>query len=102
MKSVRVHPAAEAESVSAFEWYWARSRPAALHFDAELRRAFMIVSHAPQRCAPFLHGTRRVHLSRFPYAVVFRELNDRIEILAVAHVKRRPGYWTARSPQPTP
>ena len=97
MKRIVLHPAAEAETDTAFEWYWTRSRVAALRFDAELRRVFMLVSHAPQRGAPFLHGTRRVHLSRFPFAVVFRELADRIEVLAVAHAKRRPGYWAGRS-----
>lgn len=97
MKQVRVHPAAEAEANAAFEWYWTRSRAAALRFDAELRRAFMLVRHAPHRAAPFLHGTRRAMLARFPFFVIFRDLPDRIEVLAVAHARRRPGYWASRS-----
>lgn len=97
MKQVQIHPAAEAEADAAFEWYWTRSQVAALRFDAELRRAFMVVRHAPQRGAPFLHGTRRVYLARFPFSVVFREFPERIEILAVAHAKRRPAHWARRS-----
>jgi hypothetical protein len=27
---------------------------------------------------------------------VYRELDDRIEVIAVAHAKRRPGYWRDR------
>ena len=32
-------------------------------------------------------------VTRFPYHVVYLEVNDRIRILAVAHDRRKPGYW---------
>ena len=44
----------------------------------------------------YLHGTRRALLGRFPYFVVYRERSRKIEIIAVAHAKRRPGYWARR------
>jgi plasmid stabilization system protein ParE len=47
-------------------------------------------------CAPYLRGTHRVMLHRYPYFVVFRELARKIQIVAVAHAKRRPGYWRGR------
>ena len=40
--------------------------------------------------------TRRVPLGRFPYEVVYRLKPDEIVIAAVAHLKRRPGYWEKR------
>jgi hypothetical protein len=33
---------------------------------------------------------------RFPYSVVYLEDEDEIWVLAVAHAKRRPGYWRGR------
>jgi hypothetical protein len=33
---------------------------------------------------------------RFPFFVVFRETDIRIEIVAIAHGRRRPGYWLGR------
>jgi plasmid stabilization system protein ParE len=96
MKPVHVHPDAEAEIDQAFEWYWARSESAALGFDAELREAFGTLRRSPQICAPFLRDTHRVMLHRYPYFVVFRELPRKIQIIAVAHAKRRPGYWSNR------
>ena len=96
MKSVQVHPEAEAEADSAFEWYWMRSESAALGFDAELRDAFSTLRRSPRICAPYLRGTHRLMLNRFPYFVVFRELTRKIQIVAVAHAKRRPGYWANR------
>lgn len=60
--------------------------------DAKLDR----ILEAPRRW-PLLHGTRRALVGRFPYALVYRELPDgEIEIVAVAHAKRRPRYWGRR------
>lgn len=36
---------------------------------------------------------RRILVRRFPFAVVYIELPDRVQILAVAHARRRPAYW---------
>jgi plasmid stabilization system protein ParE len=96
MKPVSVHPEAEAEADGAFEWYWARSESAALGFDAELRNAFSALRKSPQIYASYLRGTRRIILNRYPFFVVFCELPRKIQIVAVAHAKRRPGYWRGR------
>jgi plasmid stabilization system protein ParE len=96
MKPAQVHPEAEAEADGVFEWYWSRSESAALAFDAELREAFIFLRRSPQMCTPYLRGMRRVMLHRFPYFVVFRELPRKIQIIAIAHAKRRPGYWRER------
>jgi hypothetical protein len=39
---------------------------------------------------------RRALLPRFPYAVIFMDLQTEVRVLAVAHAKRRPGYWPDR------
>ena len=96
MKRPHLHPAAEAEADVAFEWYWMRSESEALGFDAELRSAFERLLNSPRIGVPYLRGTRRVMLNRYPYFVVFREFPRKIEILAVAHAKQRPGYWSKR------
>jgi len=36
-------------------------------------------------------------VARFPYHVVYRLEDDEIVILAIAHMKRRPGFWKHRS-----
>jgi toxin ParE1/3/4 len=40
--------------------------------------------------------TRRALVERFPYQVVYRLDQDEILIVAIAHLKRRPGYWKHR------
>jgi hypothetical protein len=64
----------------------------------ELDRSIERVAAAPQVCPAYLHGTRMCRLRRFPFAVVFRETEAVTQIVAVAHLKRRPGYWSRRSP----
>jgi toxin ParE1/3/4 len=96
MKPVQVHRDAEAETDSAFEWYWTQSESAALGFESELEIAINTLRESPKACAPYLEGTRRVMLHRYPYYIVFREFPGKIQILAVAHAKRRPGYWQER------
>lgn len=41
-------------------------------------------------------GVKRVFMRRFPFAVLFIELPDRIRIIAVAHKSRKPFYWRER------
>jgi toxin ParE1/3/4 len=37
-------------------------------------------------------------IPRFPYLVIFLEADAAIQLVAVAHGKRRPGYWRKRLP----
>ena len=41
-------------------------------------------------------GVRRFSLARFPFAIGYLVKDDEIDVLAVAHLKRRPGYWFDR------
>lgn len=43
-------------------------------------------------------GLRQVRLRQFPYRLVYMVVSDEIVIVAVAHERRRPGYWQDRLP----
>jgi len=96
MKPVEFHRSAVREAAAAYRWYADRSERAAAWFVEELDHAVNEVSSAPERYPIYLAGTRRILFRRFPYLLVFRELADRIEVIAVAHGKRRPDYWDQR------
>jgi hypothetical protein len=36
---------------------------------------------------------RRLVLHRFPHAVLYRATAGEVQIIAVMHLHRRPGYW---------
>jgi len=96
MKSVRFHPLADEELTSATEWYLARSYTAAVRFAHEIQHAVERIAEGPQRYPLTLLGRRRFVLISFPYDVVYRVLATEIEIIAIAHHARRPGYWKRR------
>ena len=91
-----IHPAAQKEAEEAARWYRERSARAAAEFVEELNRAIDDIRSAPQRWRAGIHGTRKFLLRRFPFALVYRELPSAIQLLAVAHGHRRPGYWKTR------
>lgn len=62
----------------------------------KLDQAIDRISEGPERWAAYLHGTRRYLLKRFPYLVVYRETATGLQVIAVAHAKRKPGYWRHR------
>ena len=39
---------------------------------------------------------RRVPLRRFPFFIIYREREDDVQIVALAHTSRRPNYWRHR------
>ena len=78
---------------------WYERRQAGLGLDLELevekaigriRRDSSIGIH--YRSTPF----QFVRVKRFPYVVYFREFDDVIWVIAIAHGRRRPGYWKGR------
>lgn len=93
---VSFHPEAFREVEAAQAWYEERSLLAAAGFLKELSVAVGRIGEAPLRYPTALHGTRRILLDRFPFNVFFRVVESDVVIVAVAHQKRRPGYWANR------
>ena len=94
---VEFHPEALADAQGALEWYSERSLRAADAFLEELDDALRLIAEAPQRWPRYEAGTRRLPLRRFPYFVVYRERFHTVQVLAIAHGRRRPGYWRSRA-----
>ncbi|MGH9655302.1 MAG: type II toxin-antitoxin system RelE/ParE family toxin [Bryobacteraceae bacterium] len=74
-----------------------RSLRAAEMFLDELDCAIAAIESDPARYPEYLFGARRTILRRFPYLIVFRTIGSDVEVIAVAHGHRRPGYWRARA-----
>ena len=94
--AVEVHSLAADEAEATERWYRERNETASIRFRDELDRAVELISERPEAGAPYVAHTRRVLLRRFPFFVVYRVLGERVQIVAVAHARRRPGYWGAR------
>lgn len=91
-----IHPAAVEEAEAAARWYRERSPRAAERFVAEIIGVIRKILAAPQRWPLAARDTRKAKLPCFPFIIIYRESKDAIQILAIAHGRRRPGYWKAR------
>jgi plasmid stabilization system protein ParE len=94
--NVEFHPAAVQEVENAQAWYEERSLLAASAFLRELAIAVQRIRETPDRYPAAQGGTRRILLDRFPFTIYYRVHPDTLNIVAVAHQKRRPGYWSVR------
>ena len=97
---VRLHPEARAELREARRWYYERSPLSATAFAHAVDNAISRINEAATRYSLAEHGTRKFVLQRFPFNIFYRPGESEIVIVAVAHQKRRPGYWTSRVAQP--
>ena len=94
--AVEFHLLAADEAEAAERWYRERHEIASARFQRELDRAVDLIAERPKTGSPYLRSTRRVLLRRFPFFVVYRVRGDNVQIVAVAHARRRPGYWRTR------
>jgi len=84
------------EVEEARRWYRERSEASESAFLTELDHAISVVTDGPRRWPRHIAGTRRYVFPTFPYSLVYFTENDSIRVVAVAHDKRRPGYWRKR------
>ena len=97
MAELRVGEEAEAEYAEALAWYHQRSERAAAKFETVVGEKLEQIAKSPEQfpiCDE--EGFRFAILKRFPYRLIFRVAGDVVQIVAVAHSRRRPGYWSAR------
>jgi len=93
---VDLHPEAIAEGREARNWYRERSHDVEERFRLALRRAIQGVLEAPERWPPDDDGLRSSRVAGFPYRVIYWTDGEYSLVVAIAHTKRRPGYWKGR------
>lgn len=99
--SITWHPDAESEFGADIEWYDGRAAGLGEQFEAGVLDAVAECADSPLTWA-VSPGWERESLVRskgvggFPYRVVYLVQGEVMTIVAVAHLKRRPGYWRDR------
>jgi plasmid stabilization system protein ParE len=97
VKPVRLRKAARRELHEAAAWYRQRDPEVANRFLDEVFRTIALIERFPLTGGRVFgvddSNTRQLPVNNFPYHVVFKRLKDRTAVLAIAHDRRRPGYW---------
>ena len=102
---VDLHPEARAEVRAAALWYEQRSAGWGDRFVKRVNEVLLRLEEAPA-IYPVWPGTesapapiRKALLDQFPYLIAFELHAGSALVLAVAHAKRQPLYWLARTSQ---
>lgn len=88
--------AADAEIQAARAYYHAASKRAYESFVKEIFRAIDQIADDPKRWPLRRKSVRYFPLNRFPYLIVYELCDSETTIVALQHMKRRPGYWKKR------
>jgi hypothetical protein len=96
---LRIHPFASIELAESIRWYESKCVGLGGELLGEVGKTIDRLTQNPETGHPISldQKTRRLLVSRFPYQVVYRLRPDEVVIVALAHLKRRPGYWTRRA-----
>lgn len=93
---LEVHPAAYKELDEARLWYENHASGLGNEFVDEIDRAVVAIQRAPKAWPVYSEGVRRFLVHRFPFALLYRYNDFKIQIIAIAHQRRKPGYWKDR------
>lgn len=90
------HEFAEVELDRAVQFYEDCRRGLGLEFAQEVYAAIARVTQYPDAWSLMSKNTRRCLVNRFPFGVVYRLKSDCVHIIAIADLRRQPGYWLDR------
>ena len=89
-------PEAEQEMIEAALYYQSQALGLGVDYLAEVEHAVHSIATSPHTW-PILQGDlRRRLIRRFPYGVLYRIEPEEIVIVAIAHMRKKPGYWMNR------
>jgi toxin ParE1/3/4 len=98
---IQLHPEASAELAAEQAFYEERMPGLGIELEEEIHDALGMIASMPEAWEqwPDLPEVRVFVLDRFPFLLPYWYEVERVVLLAVAHAKRRPGYWRDRLPE---
>ena len=97
MRPFRLHPEADVEGIEAVEYIKADDPREAIGFKKALRESLWWARSEPLIFRCFERDFRKLRIGKFRYFLIFRVRGDEIQVLAIAHSSRKPGYWKERA-----
>jgi len=91
------HPNAEAEFLESVGFYESKVKGLGSAFIDEFEALVNLLCESPEQGKIERQpNIRRARLQRFPFSIIYRQGQSAIQLLAVAHDRRRPQYWLRR------
>lgn len=89
-------PDAKSEFLKAGRYYENCQHGLGRRFRFAVASAIQKITETPFRYRVLHAPFRRYLMIKFPYSIIYTIEPDHIRIIAVAHNKRKPGYWLSR------
>jgi plasmid stabilization system protein ParE len=89
-------PGARRDFDESFDWYAERSPQSAQRFTDAVDAALVRIAANPTRFNSADGVHRECPVKKFPFRIVYRLIDNGILVVAIAHAKRRPGFWRNR------
>ena len=96
MDCVSYHRLARRELNESAQYYESESPGLGSAFLDEVERCTQAIANFPEAGPLITETIRRQLLLRFPYALLYTIKSDRVRVLAVMNLRRRPMYWVGR------
>jgi len=96
MVKISFHPKATEELEASAAWYAERSPNAGRSFCVAIDHALEKIAADPERFVQVDSRHQSCSVINFPFQVVYRYQDERVNVIAIVHAKRRPNYWRAR------
>ncbi|MEW6087389.1 MAG: type II toxin-antitoxin system RelE/ParE family toxin [bacterium] len=65
-------------------------------FENKIEQSLLHIKQFPQAWPPERKEIRKYLVNKFPYKIIYSIQDDKIVILAFAHLHRKPDYWVDR------
>ncbi len=97
MMQFEFYPPAEDEYLQAARYYDGERAGLGDYFIRDVEEAISRICRNPLAWGELSRQTRRCLTHNFPYGVIYALHDEKITIIAVMDLRRKPGYWKGRS-----
>ena len=88
--------AAKDEVLDATDWFIERNPSVAMEFLDAVRARVEQAMEFPGAGAREAGGCRSLQVGKYSFRMIYRVKGQTLEVLALAHTSREPGYWKGR------
>jgi len=96
VKPIKFFSDAEMEMRESSKYYESQQKDLGKRFLNSVENAIKHIQINPKIFQKVHKNICRCQTKVFPYGIIFREQGDQIEIIAIMHLDRKPGYWKDR------
>jgi toxin ParE1/3/4 len=94
--TVKLHPDALEELNETVLYYERKASGLGSSFIMDFEEAVDRLILLPEAGSEIASGIRQVIFEKFEHSIIYFEYEGGLEILAIAHMKRKPNYWLKR------